>query len=230
MQLGVESTGRNRLSTGNSRPFSHQATFKDLSTSGRKPSEFKIDKTHGSFVLKPTTIKIPVEKNVEYKSDSSLEEDYEIFQDGGCIAVGDKIVRQNDNLDHESHIFVKKIDEIGQKNDKIVHQNNNYLKKSGEIEPKNVSFQNEWSGAVGDDLFHKGVIESYSISNQYGFVQAESGLRAIVVREEVELAEGLHRLPVDSSSSELQIPVKCQFQKLEGADLDIFEAVNLEFI
>ena len=84
--------------------------------------------------------------------------------------------------------------------------------------------------AVGDNLFHQGVIESYSVSNQYGFVLAENGQRAIVVREEVELAKGLRHLPDDSSSNDLQIPVKCQLQKLEGAELDIFEAVNLEFL
>ena len=84
------------------------------------------------------------------------------------------------------------------------------------------------SDEEADSALHSGVLESYSVSQKYGFIVTREKRRAIVLLEELERAGAASRLP-DHSSDALDFKVCCALQRLNGANLRIYEAVNVEF-
>ena len=92
----------------------------------------------------------------------------------------------------------------------------------------------EEEGLSGEDdemdaVEHSGVLESYSATKKYGFITTKDNRRAIVLYEELERAGAASRLP-DDSRDDLTFKVHCGLQRLNGANLRIYEAVNVQFL
>ena len=102
-------------------------------------------------------------------------------------------------------------------------------------EPENEKEEKEEEeGLSGEDddidlVEHSGILESYSASKKYGFITTKDSKRAIVLFEELERAGAAARLP-NESSDDLKFRVHCGLQRLNGANLRIYEAVNVEFL
>lgn len=80
----------------------------------------------------------------------------------------------------------------------------------------------------GECKAHKGTLRTYSASQKYGFIVTEDNHRAIVLLGELERAGAASRL-LERSFEDLETDVRCDLQRLNGSNLRIYEAVNVEF-
>ena len=79
-----------------------------------------------------------------------------------------------------------------------------------------------------EQTIHKGALRTYSASHKYGFIVTRENRRAVVLLEELERAGAASRL-LERSCENLKAEVRCALQRLNGSNLRIYEAVNIEF-